>query len=90
MSGGNLLDAAINRIFLHGFEAGAFDHSDDLVLGHLYFVVGFDRVAMGEFAAVDDVSCYQTPERSSSKPGKTSSPETFNGLSSTSTLLSGR
>jgi hypothetical protein len=47
-------DAIINRIPFHSLEAGAFDHLDDLLLGHLHFVVGFDRVRMREFAAIGD------------------------------------
>ena len=43
----------IHRIPFHGFEAGAVDHFDDLLLGHFDFAARFDGVAVGEFAVGD-------------------------------------
>src|SRR2546421_6148821 len=69
---------------------GAFDHFDDLLPGHFYFAAGFDGVAVGELTAVDDAQDYHISVRSSSKPGRMSSPETREGFSRTAGSLSGR
>lgn len=42
-------DVVVDGIPLHGFEAGAGDHLDDLLIGHFDFA--FVGAAMGEFAA---------------------------------------
>src|SRR3712207_7502863 len=52
--GGRLLDAVVEGVALDGLEAGVFDEGDDLLLGHLDLAVCFDRVALGEFAALGD------------------------------------
>ena len=46
-------DPVVHSVSFDGFEAGAVDHFDDLLFGHFYFAAGFDRVAVGEFAAVE-------------------------------------
>lgn len=47
-------DAVVNGVSFHGFEAGAGDHFDDLLLGHFDFVIGLNGVAVGEFAAIGE------------------------------------
>lgn len=50
----SLGDAVVNGVSFHGFEAGAGDHFDDLLLGHFDFVIGLNGVAVGEFAAIGE------------------------------------
>jgi hypothetical protein len=47
-------DAVVVGISFDGLETRAVDHFDDLLFGHFHFASGFDRVAVGEFAAVGD------------------------------------
>ena len=49
-----MFDSIIHRVPLHRLEAGAFDHLDDLLLRHLYLIIRFDGVDVGEFAAVGE------------------------------------
>ena len=44
----------VDRVSFYGFEAGASDHFDDLLFGHLDIVIRFNLVAVSWFAAVDD------------------------------------
>ena len=48
----DLPNAVVDGIAFDGVEAGAVDHFDDLLFGHLH--LAFVGVAVGEFAAVGD------------------------------------
>ena len=50
----NCIYSIINCVAFDGFKSGAFDHFDDLLLGHFYFAPRFEGVGVGEFAAVGD------------------------------------
>ena len=47
ISNRKILHSVIHRIPFHGFEAGAGDEFDDLVLGHFDLAVRFDRSGYG-------------------------------------------
>ena len=49
-----LCDRIVNCVSLDCFKAGVFDQRNQFAPRHLHFVVGFDRITLGQLAAFGD------------------------------------